>query len=57
MKRMQNWFEIIAGISQEERERYALAQEIYGNKGQDISALQKPACWRRKSRIRIQGNH
>jgi hypothetical protein len=50
MNRIQKWFEQIAGISQEERHRWVLAQEIYGTPRMDIPALQKPACWRRKTR-------
>jgi len=53
MKRLQLWFDLLAGISQEERERYALARKIYGAPGPDLLAQQTPACWRRKSRIRI----
>ncbi len=49
MNRIQKWFEQIAGASREDRHRWALAQEIFGAQRTDISALQKPACWRRKS--------
>ncbi len=49
MNRIQKWFEQIAGASREDRHRWALAQEIFGSQRTDISALQKPACWRRKS--------
>jgi len=52
MKRMQKWFEIIAGISQEERDRYALAQQIFGNDSLNMGQLQTPACWRRPRRIK-----
>lgn len=50
MNRIQKWFEQITGASQEERRRWALVQEVFGGRSVDISALQKPACWRRKSR-------
>lgn len=49
MNRIQKWFEQIAGVSQEERVRWALAQEIFGTPRIDVLALQKPACWRRKA--------
>ena len=48
MNRIQKWLEQIAGVSRAERARWALAQEIFGSQRMDISALQKPACWRRK---------
>ncbi|MFZ4534675.1 hypothetical protein [Propionivibrio sp.] len=50
MNLIQKWFEQIAGVSQEERHRWALAQEVFKTPHLNISALQKPACWRRKSR-------
>jgi hypothetical protein len=49
MKQIQKWFEQIAGCTEEERQRWALAQEIFGARPVDLSALQKPACWRRKN--------
>lgn len=49
MNRIQKWFEQIAGVTQEERQRWALAQEIFGTPRIDTVALQKPACWRRKA--------
>ena len=51
MNRIQKWLEQIAGVSRAERARWALAQEIFGSQRMDISALQKPACWRRKEGI------
>lgn len=51
MNRIQQWLKQIAGVSQEERQRWAVAQEIFGTRGPDVSAFQKPACWRRKARI------
>jgi hypothetical protein len=51
MKCIQKWFEVMAGISQEEQARWALAQEIYGRPATDMSALKMPACWRRQVRI------
>lgn len=51
MKRLQKWFEQIAGISQEELDRLTRAREIFSEPRQDIAALNKPACWRRKRRI------
>jgi len=49
MNRLQKWFEHIAGVSLEERQRWALAQEIFGPSRIDFSILEKPACWRRKT--------
>lgn len=48
MNRMQRLFELIAGISQGERDRWALAQAVYGAPRIDVLALRTPACWRRK---------
>lgn len=50
MNRLQKWFDQIAGVTQEERQRWALAQEIFGSQRLDTSSLQTPACWRRKGR-------
>jgi hypothetical protein len=49
MNRIQKWFEQIAGAPRGDQQRWALAREIYGSQRTDVSALQKPACWRRKS--------
>lgn len=49
MNRLQQWFEQIAGLTQEERQRWALAQQIYGKQSVDVQALETPACWRRKA--------
>ncbi|HET7776191.1 MAG TPA: hypothetical protein VFK74_07485 [Azospira sp.] len=51
MNRIQKWFEHIAGVTQEERERRAFAQAFFGSKPVDVVALQTPACWRRKARL------
>ena len=53
MNRMQRLFERIAGISQEERNRWAFAQSIYGAPPKDLLVLQTPACWRRKATVRM----
>ncbi|KFB73914.1 MAG: hypothetical protein AW09_000808 [Candidatus Accumulibacter phosphatis] len=50
MNRIQKWFEQLAGVYLEERRRWALAQKIFGKQRLDVSTLQKPACWRRRSR-------
>ncbi|MBO3715596.1 MAG: hypothetical protein J5X23_11585 [Candidatus Accumulibacter sp.] len=50
MNRIQKWFEQIAVVCLEERHRWALAQEIFGKRRVDVSMLEKPACWRRRSR-------
>jgi hypothetical protein len=52
MNRIQRLFEFIAGISREERHRWALAQQIYYGSRLDVVSLQTPACWRRKSNVR-----
>ena len=51
MNRIQKLFEFIAGISQDEDRRWALAQEIYHTPKMDVLSLQLPACWRRKSHV------
>ena len=48
MNHIQEWFERIAGISQEERDRQAFAREVFGKPPLDPSMFEKPACWRRK---------
>ena len=52
MNRIQRLFEMIAGVSQEERLRWAQAQEIFCAPAMDESALRLPACWRRKANVR-----
>ena len=51
MKRIQKWFDQIAGVSQDELDRLARAREIFCSAGVDLSALKKPACWRRRARV------
>ena len=51
MKRIQKWFELIAGISQEDLEREVRARQIFAERKTDIAVLQKPACWRRDRRV------
>jgi hypothetical protein len=51
MKQLQKWFDLIAGISEEEQRRLALAHAIFGQRGPDLAALSRPACWRRSSHI------
>lgn len=50
MKTIQKWFEQLAGVSQDELDRLALAEAVFSEAPFDASGLQKPACWRRKSR-------
>lgn len=50
MNRLQKWFDQITGITQEERQRWALAQQVFGGQRLDTESLQLPACWRRKAR-------
>jgi len=47
MKQLQKWFDRLVGISEEEQKRLAMAHAIFGARGPDLSALHKPACWRR----------
>ena len=51
MKQLQKWFDLIAGISEEEQKRLAMAHAIFGQRGLDLSVLSRPACWRRSSSI------
>lgn len=51
MERIQKLFELLAGISAEENARLARAKAIFEAPSPDISALQIPACWRRKQRF------
>lgn len=55
MKRLQKWFDQIAGMSSDEMSRLARAREIFDTPGVDVASLKKPACWRRKARIQISG--
>ena len=48
MKTIQKWFEQLAGISQDELDRLALAAEVFSEAPFDASDLERPACWRRK---------
>jgi hypothetical protein len=49
MNHIQEWFERIAGISREERDRREFSRELFGKPQFDPSVFQKPACWRRKA--------
>jgi len=53
MKQLQKWFDLIAGISEEEQKRLAMAHAIFGDRGPDLSALTKPACWRRPCHVQL----
>ena len=53
MKRLQQWFDLIAGISHDEHARLERAKAIFGASGPDVERLQMPACWRRSSRVVI----
>lgn len=55
MKRLQHWFDVLAGISQQELARLDLAERIYTVPPADLSGLQLPACWRRQRRVRMAG--
>ena len=47
MGSVQKLFEMIAGITQHERERYEFARAFFGQQPFDCAALHTPACWRR----------
>lgn len=51
MKTLQKWFDQIAGVAEGEQERLARAREIFSDEMADVSNLEIPACWRRRSRI------
>lgn len=52
MKKLQRWFETLAGITADELHRLSLAERIYARETVDLRPLDKPACWRRPSRVR-----
>ncbi len=49
MNHIQYWFEKLAGIQQETRERATLAESLFAKPPFDAAAFHKPACWRRKA--------
>jgi hypothetical protein len=51
MKRLQQWFDLIAGISHDQQARLEQARAIFAASGPDVAELQMPACWRRRARI------
>ena len=53
MERIQKLFELLAGISAEENARLARAKAIFADSCMDVTTLQIPACWRRKSSPRL----
>ncbi|UCV17508.1 hypothetical protein [Ferribacterium limneticum] len=53
MKRLQQWFDLIAGISHDEHARLERAKAIFSATGPDVEQLQMPACWRRSPRVVI----
>ncbi len=50
MNLIQKWFELLAGISQDELDRQALSARIFRATPFDATLLEKPACWRRRER-------
>lgn len=50
MKRLQHWFDLMAGIAHDEQARLEQARAIFNN-SIDLEELQTPACWRRRARI------
>ena len=52
MNRIQRLFEMIAGVSQAERQRWERAQAIFGAPPAEMFDLTLPACWRRKASVR-----
>lgn len=53
MERIQKLFELLAGISAEEDARLARAKAIFADNRWDSTALNVPACWRRRQRVSI----
>lgn len=51
MKAIHKWFEQLADFTQHKYERATLAAEVFSAQPFDTSSLEKPACWRRPSRI------
>ncbi|WP_374276616.1 hypothetical protein [Azonexus sp.] len=51
MRRLQQWFDLIAGVSAAEQQRLERARAIFSARGPDVAALQLPACWRRRVRV------
>ena len=49
MNHLQKWFERMAGMAQEERERQVFAHNLFARPRFDASVLSTPACWRRKA--------
>lgn len=56
MKKLQKWFDQIAGVAQGESDRLARAREIFAAAGIDEDSLKKPACWRRKVRVQYRSD-
>ncbi len=57
MKQLQKWFDMMAGISQDEQQRLAMARAIFGSETPDFAPLQTPACWRRRPQVRRLGQY
>lgn len=55
MKKLQRWFEVLAGVADDQLGRIDIARHIYNTPAPDLSPLSVPACWRRARRIRIAG--
>jgi len=51
MKRLQQWFDLIAGISHDEQARLERARAIFSASCKDDELLKTPACWRRRARV------
>jgi len=51
MKRLQHWFDLMAGIAHDEQARLERARAIFSASGPNVDALQTPACWRRRARV------
>lgn len=53
MKTLQQWFEKLAGVSQDELDRISLAAKVFAEEQRlDLASLKTPACWRRDRRVR-----
>ena len=52
MDRLQKWFEILAGVSNDEIDRIERARMIFDGRELDLTELALPAYWRRRPRCR-----
>lgn len=54
MKSIQQWFERLAGITQDELDRIALAARVFSEVPEtDVADFGIPACWRRGGKVEV----